>query len=597
MPRRCACEGAVRFGYGSSWTEWLPVSGYVDCSVNVFGDPYPDHGKVCMCKPTPTVAASECGEGVPLLGSRFVEERDAWALACMLAVALTFFVFHISLGLVRIYNQGSSLYPGILEKVLEASTMSVQVAPMLCVTFIVTLQCAMAMQWDSAGVFSMQQHLASSPIPDNMSGCVRQAVLPDPLRLAIAICAAAFCLQVLLRLNLEWLVLTEPYESRFIGGSHQVRYIRFCESVFHASWVAMYVALAVVLVNIVQQPRVKSKLGPATLCTVVLAVTYFAVYVVLFTLRVGSYRLQPARHITFGIATMKLGTIAVNFAPMMGVLFLGMQFALEWKSMSGNIALPDAPPGYINSSMLMSTGCVLAQVFLVVLAPLAFGAELVFDGHWGEETLVMKDLVGFIITGIMRWLALAIIFASVGMVCCEMWLMRSVVPPVAHVVCFLAGLYFTIYGLLWLVNSARLFCNVGLCTATMLCIVAKETVVLCPMLAALFLGSWACAAVRSVGGAAWRTPQGYGQGYMYIVAFVLLLQLVLVLLLQAKEGPTLNCGLQRGGLAPEELYTAPARRYEGRPRIPPGRTEVTSLYDFADPSVPWLLRAVTGVMA
>lgn len=599
LSRRCTCEGAVRFGYEPHWTDWHLVKGDVDCSVHVFGDPYPGHGKICMCRPR----FSDC-DGVPFLGNHAVEEKDTWALACILAVALTFFGFHVTLALVRLYNQVSSLYPGTLEKVLEASMMSVQMAPMLCVVFIVVLHCAVTMQGETAGMFLLRKNLEGEQEATRGSGCVTQPIVPDHLRIAVAVCAVTFCLQAVLRLNLEWVVVTEPINTRMIM-SNQVRFVRLSENVFNVTWMLMFLALAAVLILVVvQQPMStpkflggKTNFGLATCCTVFLAVVYFVVYVGLFALKIGAYRLQPARYISFGIATMKLGTIAVNFAPMLGILFLGIQFALDWRTVSDHDALPESPPDYVIAWMLVCTGSILSQVLLVIFVPMIFGAKLQRDGHWGQEALVMKDQEGFISTCILRWLAMVFIFCGVYVVCYEMWALRGVVPPVAHLVCFLAGLYFTMYCLLWVVNSARLVFGLELCTATMLCIVAKETVVLCPMLAAVFLGSWACAAVRGVGGATWRTPQGYGQGYMYVVVFVLLLQLVLVLLLQAKEGPTLHPGLQRGGLAPEELYTAPTRRYEGRPRISAASVEVPSPYELGDPSVSFFLRAATGVMS
>jgi len=84
MSRKCACVGAVRFGYSPHWTDWLQVKWYVDCSVHVFGDLFPGHGKLCMCRPS-----LSDGDGLHTLGGPAGEEQDGWTLACVLAVALT----------------------------------------------------------------------------------------------------------------------------------------------------------------------------------------------------------------------------------------------------------------------------------------------------------------------------------------------------------------------------------------------------------------------------------------------------------------------------------------------------------------------------
>ena len=47
----CACTGTVKFGAGSKWSPPKRVSGSIQCSDTVFGDPDPGVRKTCVCGP------------------------------------------------------------------------------------------------------------------------------------------------------------------------------------------------------------------------------------------------------------------------------------------------------------------------------------------------------------------------------------------------------------------------------------------------------------------------------------------------------------------------------------------------------------------
>lgn len=56
----CKCEGTVKYGVGDSWVE-KRVSGTINCSNSVFGDPKYGHAKKCICIPD-EVAGVECAK-------------------------------------------------------------------------------------------------------------------------------------------------------------------------------------------------------------------------------------------------------------------------------------------------------------------------------------------------------------------------------------------------------------------------------------------------------------------------------------------------------------------------------------------------------
>lgn len=46
----CYCEGTVIFGKGNKWTDPKKANdGSIACTVAVFGDPFRDHIKTCLC--------------------------------------------------------------------------------------------------------------------------------------------------------------------------------------------------------------------------------------------------------------------------------------------------------------------------------------------------------------------------------------------------------------------------------------------------------------------------------------------------------------------------------------------------------------------
>merc|ERR1712136_553328 len=58
----CQCVGSVKYGYGSTWTDWREVDGSIECRNSVFGDPYHGQKKECVCQPSgvDTVDPSIC---------------------------------------------------------------------------------------------------------------------------------------------------------------------------------------------------------------------------------------------------------------------------------------------------------------------------------------------------------------------------------------------------------------------------------------------------------------------------------------------------------------------------------------------------------
>merc|ERR1719272_2225694 len=105
----------------------------------------------------------------------------------------------------------------------------------------------------------------------------------------------------------------------------------------------------------------------------------------------------------------------MHFAPMLCVLFLGTQIAVD----SANVALPD----YAGKWMYVCTYAVLVQLVLAVLTPFLFNAHLQPGTKNGEDTLVMTNHEGFILTSMIRWTAMTLLYTGVLVVSRALWIL------------------------------------------------------------------------------------------------------------------------------------------------------------------------------
>jgi len=59
-PAKGMCFGKVKYGKGSTWTEWRESSGEVHCANSVFGDPLHGTVKECVCLGSKTLEVEQC---------------------------------------------------------------------------------------------------------------------------------------------------------------------------------------------------------------------------------------------------------------------------------------------------------------------------------------------------------------------------------------------------------------------------------------------------------------------------------------------------------------------------------------------------------
>jgi len=519
MESTCMCEGLVRFGYGERWTDWRKSPGSVPCRTDTFGDPYEGHGKLCQCKPLDFMlnTASATTSNYAPVGK---------IMSATIIVTLAYFVVYAGLAISRSFTQVNGMIPGATERVILSGTAAVYLAPMLVALFFAATKRAETLTLGSPGYYDYP---------------------PAYLGVAAMVCAIAFCCQVFFHLAYEWITAPEyAAADRGTGGgwrtpgsagqllipsqssSRSVDLLKLWVNLFHVAVAVMFFGLMIMLtgISLMQEPKElvqaagKIPIAAGTVCTVVLSVAYFTVYLVLHCLKTRDIAISLSSP-SFGVEVMRLAATAMNFAPMLCILFMGTQIAADWEG----VQLTPAVMGCI----YICTFSVLVQVVLVLLAPLMPDAELEVTGARGEVDFVTRNRGAFIVISFVRWAAMTALYVGVLVLCFRLWSLR-VAPAMTHMLVRLSGIYFMAYLMLWVTITGRVLLDGGLTRAIRILTVVKDTVAFCPMLAALVLQSFVRARHLMNKYGEIGTPQGYVQDYMHVALIALCVQLMTTLI-------------------------------------------------------------------
>jgi len=551
MNRTCACDGIVKFGYGESWSNWTNVSGEIDCSKTGFGqDPLVGRGKVCMCRPKvhmcatewsrPWANCTECGSYKTTCqcnGNTRMGYEDTWGnwtnstgekrcrnenyggdidvgqgkicqcqpfdltanmpgdnvptlgedlgavLKSILTVSLTYFMVYVVLAGIRTKNQFWRNLPGpsSVEKIFESASAScVYFAPMLCAIFFAVSKRANTLSDGSPLYYGL-----------------------PPLWLCYAcgtcsICfvGQTFCYIMAETSALQGAIMIANNENRqvLVQTTTQLRTINFWRMVCNVFLFVMYSALAVVIAGtlLMREPeqvlKEKGWLPPrsCTTCTLVLAIVYFGIYFALHVFRSREFANRnehgaPGAKPPFGFEVLKLAATAMNFAPMLSLLFMGTQIAADWAEIF--------VPSHCSKWMFICMFSVLGQTLLIIAAPIIAKAELQVVGSEGEVDFVTMHHDWFVIIGIIRWLAMFLLYVGILVVVSSAW-DAGFTPGLTHQMYRFSFLYFGAYFILWTVVTARQFTEGGYARAIRIFSVAKDTVQFCPMLVALYMAAY-----------------------------------------------------------------------------------------------------------
>jgi len=287
----------------------------------------------------------------------------------------------------------------------------------------------------------------------------------------------------------------------------------------------MYLALTVTLVGIMlmNEPLSlysilgKTPVAPGTVCTVILATVYFAIYLAMHLMKSG-HEPGEAEQSSYALEVMRLAAAIMNIAPMICVLFLVVQIAADWQGAS--------LPRNIEMSIYTCAVSLLVQVALVLIAPLIAGANLHSSDSGAEVEFVTRSHNMFVFVSLMRLVAISIFYMCVGVISNAFWTLQ-LVTRLTHLLIPLMAVFFLVCMAHWVAMTTRQLLTGFTRTAQVLG-VTKDAAMLCPMLAILILGSWVRARQMTNALGEAGEPQGWVQEYMLVAVCSLIFMLLMM---------------------------------------------------------------------
>eukprot|EP00927_Polykrikos_kofoidii_P036219 TRINITY_DN3059_c0_g1_i1.p1 TRINITY_DN3059_c0_g1~~TRINITY_DN3059_c0_g1_i1.p1 ORF type:complete len:814 (-),score=80.13 TRINITY_DN3059_c0_g1_i1:235-2328(-) len=509
----CLCQGEVRFGFGDRWTDPTTVNGVTQCGnkkMLSMPDPLPTQDKVCQCSPSNLRR-----------GTRFFDDlANSNVVHAMTAVILCYFFVYSWLAFVRTSGTLRGIRqvvgPSALEQILETAASScVFFAPMICAVFLAVTKRASVLTQGYPQAYSMP---------------------PVWLRWMVAIAAGSFCCQVATYIVAEWSalsVIAAPAGDQAFGATPtlipqtpaQARAVRLWRTLCNVFTAVMYIALSCILVGIVtmKEPAALTEvvghipLHPGTVCTIILCCIYVLIYLSVHVYRTREAVTLAKRTPIYGLEVLKLSCVAANFAPMLSILFLGTQIAIDWadETLSQGLSV----------WMYACTGSVLLQVFLVIVGPYLSDAEMQVIRPTGEVDFVTRNHHWYLILGVVRWLALVVLYIGAAIILNKLWFTNTV-PVMTHQLYRLVVIYFATYLALWFSISAQQTLQGGFQRIIAVLSMATETVMFCPMLAAVFLTAFVRAHAIHMTDGKRGVPQGFVQDAMCVASVALFIELI-----------------------------------------------------------------------
>eukprot|EP00928_Gymnodinium_smaydae_P082894 TRINITY_DN66169_c0_g1_i1.p1 TRINITY_DN66169_c0_g1~~TRINITY_DN66169_c0_g1_i1.p1 ORF type:complete len:637 (-),score=50.25 TRINITY_DN66169_c0_g1_i1:79-1989(-) len=456
VSKTCYCPGGqVRFGYGDSWTEWLPVSTSVECTTETFGDPYPDQGKICECKTgVGMIETSACGT---------VQGALWWPPVAL--TALLFFTHGARL-VAMTYN---TTVRGVVEMSLDAALAIVRLTPMICVVFVTLALCFRDFSLTAYDVSNKDLHITFSR-PDFQDS--------RGTGTAIYVCTAVVCLLAVLLYHRE--------RDRLYGWD-----VAGDENTLHRYYSVRIVACILFLIICLMICQIVSlwsaSSGQSSLLWVaILAAVYFMAHAAILDLDPMFVMHRPGEEPTFSLALSRLAVANMNFVPMLCVLLLSLQIKMNASGIHADR----------NAERIMSWCCIaiLLQAALAVACPIMFGGE--FSKASGDIVISTNRAsvqMGIVVTNGIRWILMGAVLAGMSKLVYVLWSWRTCALNFGKAVPILSMVYLTSYALLWLftvTSKAALRWTLHAHLRSKLAQVKDYAEVTCPVIALLCASWW-----------------------------------------------------------------------------------------------------------
>jgi len=463
---------------------------------------------------------------VPIVGSQFQVNGVATSMQCVISLTIQYMIIYTALALTRTAADSFGLkYDNLpIQKILQTATLTVNFAPMLAILF---LACRMRVTQLTKG----------------------QGNPPEWVQVCMYFCTYAVLLMTLIVVVIPLFTGetigvdpktgdippdTSPFKNQILAIAFTVlKY--FCLIGLYGGVLAVCYGI----ITYVPPPGIWPEgkdfpVAPAVQCTMILSCQYFIVYGGIQVARTFT-QFSGMKFTKFENAMMT-ATNSMNFAPMLAVLFIAARMrALNMDPINGN------PQKWAQNCFYMCTYAVLAQTLLSIAVPLVLQGDVKVGKTEGDmEYTVENKMLGTILT-LGRYAIMVCIYVGFSMV---IWSILTIQHPkgpeytipisvTMQCVINLTVQFFFVYGMIWVCVTLKEFTGFEWALLTQTMENAKGTIMFCPMLAILFVGTRMRALQLTDNKGA---PQGYVQDGMYMATWSLLIQFIMVLITPIATG-------------------------------------------------------------
>jgi len=438
---------------------------------------------------------------------------------CIVIMTVQYMVIYFAVAVVRTYHEFSQTPKGALEAALRAACQTLTYGPMLCVLFIA---CRMRVEFLSDGKGQPQwwvQHcmygVTFAVLASTLSVLCIPLVTGKPLPLKEGTC------------DLEKPELEEGQSKAGFYALTGIRYLIL---------LGLYGGLLGVIVGInTYTPPHEDDLtklpppAPAVMCTMIIAVLFFATQLVIAGCR--TYTEFTQKDFPKVVSVMNSAATTVEFGPMLAILFLSLRMrALQHDGQ---------PQGWAQNAMYASTGALVMTTILAIVVPLAMGGTMKTNEKTKEVTFeVPNPTMGKVFIGI-RYACMVLFYGGAVIVCVAIITFEAPagpehtlpVSPTVQCVMNLTAQFFFVYLMMTVMLTVselsggkiplqeyRLFAALE---------AAKATLAFAPMLAILFVTTRMYALLITDKKGA---PQGWVQDGMFMATWSLLISFMACLI-------------------------------------------------------------------
>merc|ERR1719487_3222351 len=314
---------------------------------------------------------------------------------------------------------------------------------------------------------------------------------------------------------------------------------------------ALYGGFTVVIVGVFMMEGPKEIWGdeklpvsPAVMNTIILATTFFTVYLLVALSKTAAELGGQSPFLTKLGGLLTLARYTVNFAPMLSILFIGARMrALQIDPKHGN------PQRWAQMCFYACTASVVVQTLMVLIMPFCVQCECKQGVSEGDVVFEMEHPTVAIVFTVVRYLALLGLYGGFTAVIVSVFLIShptdvSLTPPISPAMQCVMNLtlqYFTIYLVLFLSITVKQFTNMEILGYVISIFEsARMTVMFAPMLSMLFIGARmrALQLTKATDGTIPPTagPQTWVQDGMFLSTWSVLVQLIMSILVPICTG-------------------------------------------------------------